>query len=56
MSGRRIEGLNRIIKGYLEYYTHVIGYLFLTTDIRPSIKPPSIAIFEKKLYYDRDTV
>ncbi|ATU08917.1 DUF4389 domain-containing protein [Methanohalophilus portucalensis] len=56
IAGRRIERLNRIIKGYLEYCTHVIGYLFLTTDIRPSIKPPSIAIFEKKLYYDRDTV
>jgi hypothetical protein len=56
IAGRRIEGLNRIIKGYLEYYTHVIGYLFLTTDVRPSIKPSSITIFEKKLYYDRDTV
>ncbi|ODV49503.1 MULTISPECIES: DUF4389 domain-containing protein [Methanohalophilus] len=54
-AGRKIERLNRYHKG-LEYYTHVIGYLFLTTDVRPSIKPPSITIFEKKLYYDRDTV
>ncbi|ABE51236.1 DUF4389 domain-containing protein [Methanococcoides burtonii] len=54
--GRRFETLNNVIKGYLEYYTHIAGYFYLTTDKRPGVLPKDISIFEKQLYYDHNMV
>ena len=54
--GRRLETLNKVIKGYLEYYTRIAGYFYLTTDKRPGVLPKDISIFEKQLYYDHNTV
>ncbi len=46
--GRRSEGLSNFIKGYLEYWVHVIGYVYWMTDDRPGIKPKPVEIYEKK--------
>ena len=46
--GRRSEGLSNFIKGYLEYYVHVIGYVYWMTDNRPGIMPEKTEIYEKK--------
>ncbi|MDR6223558.1 DUF4389 domain-containing protein [Methanococcoides alaskense] len=54
--GRRLEILNKVVKGYLEYYTQIAGYFYMTTDERPGILPKDISIFEKQLYYDHNTV
>jgi cobalamin synthase len=55
IAGRRINGIAGIINGYLQYYTRVVGYLYLTTDRRPPILPKPVAIYEKKIFYDRDS-
>ncbi|MHC1575796.1 MAG: DUF4389 domain-containing protein, partial [Methanosarcinaceae archaeon] len=54
--GHRFKCLNNVIKGYLEYCTHTASYLCLTTDKRPGILPTSIAIYEKQMYYEKDTM
>ncbi len=46
--GRRSEGLSNFIKGYLEYYVHVVGYVYWMTDDRPGIFPEKTEIYEKK--------
>jgi hypothetical protein len=46
--GRRSEGLSNFIKGYLEYYVHVIGYYFFMTDRRPGIMPKRVELYEKE--------
>jgi len=46
--GRRSEGLSNFIKGYLEYWVHVIGYVYWMTDDRPGIMPKATEIYEKK--------
>jgi len=46
--GRRSEGLSNFVKGYLEYYVHVISYIFWMTDDRPGILPQPVEIYEKK--------
>jgi hypothetical protein len=46
--GRRNEGLSNFIKGYLEYYVHVMSYVYLMTDDRPGILPTPVQIYEKK--------
>ena len=46
--GRRSEGLSNFIKGYLEYFVHVIGYVYWMTDDRPCIFPEPVEIYEKK--------
>ena len=46
--GRRSEGLSNFIKGYLEYWVHVIGYVYWMTDDRPGIMPTPVEIYEKK--------
>ncbi|MFZ2071145.1 MAG: DUF4389 domain-containing protein [Halobacteriota archaeon] len=46
--GHRSEGLSNFIKGYLEYYVHVISYVYLMTDDRPGILPEKVEIHEKK--------
>jgi len=46
--GRRSEGLSNFIKGYLEYFVHVIGYVYWMTDDRPGIMPKAVEIYEKK--------
>lgn len=46
--GRRSEGLSNFIKGYLEYYVHVIGYYYFMSDDRPGIMPKRVEIYEKK--------
>ncbi len=55
IAGRRIVGISNVISGYLRYYTHVAGYVYFTSDKRPGIMPQAISIYEKKLYYDKDT-
>ncbi|HLB70713.1 MAG: DUF4389 domain-containing protein [Candidatus Methanoperedens sp.] len=45
--GRRSEGLGNFIKGYLEYYVHVISYMYIMTDKRPGVMPAPVKIFEK---------
>ena len=47
--GRRVEGLNNIIKGFLEYNVHVISYCNFLTDKRPGILPKKTEIYEKEL-------
>jgi len=46
--GRRHEGLSNFIKGYLEYYVHVISYYYFMTDDRPGIMPTPVNLYEKK--------
>jgi hypothetical protein len=46
--GRRHEGLSNFMKGYLEYYVHVLSYYYLMTDDRPGIMPTPVNIHEKK--------
>ncbi len=46
--GRRSEGLALFIKGYLEYFVHVIGYVYWMTDKRPEIMPKKSEIYEKE--------
>ena len=46
--GRRSEGLSNFIKGYLEYYVHVMNYIYWMTDDRPGILPTPVKIYEKK--------
>ena len=47
--GRRSEGVSNLIKGYLEYYVHVLSYTSFMTDERPGILPGSVQIFEEEL-------
>ncbi len=46
--GHRNEGLSDFIKGYLEYYVHVVSYVYWMTDDRPAIFPEKVEIYEKK--------
>jgi hypothetical protein len=46
--GRRSEGLSNFIKGYLEYFVHIVGYYYFMTDERPGIMPKSVEIYEKE--------
>ncbi len=45
--GRRSEGLSNFIQGYLEYYVHVMSYVYFMTDKRPEIMPKTTKIYEK---------
>jgi hypothetical protein len=45
--GRRSEGLSNFVKGYLEYYVHVLSYYYFMTDERPGIMPRPVEIYEK---------
>lgn len=47
--GQRNEGLNDFIKGYLEYYVHLISYFSYMTDKRPGVTPKKVKIYEKSL-------
>jgi len=47
--GRRNEGLSNFAKGYLEYYVHVMNYMYFMTDKRPAIMPVPVRIFEEEL-------
>ena len=44
--GRRSQGLSDFIKGYLEYYVHILPYTSFMTDERPGIFPTSVSILE----------
>ncbi|MDD1775197.1 MAG: DUF4389 domain-containing protein [Methanobacterium sp.] len=44
--GRRSEGLNSFIRGYLEYYIHLLSYFSYMTDKRPGVTPKAVQIFE----------
>jgi len=44
--GNRNESLNDFIKGYLEYYIHLISYFSIMTDKRPGITPEKVGIYE----------
>ena len=46
--GRRSKGLSDFIKGYLEYYVHVSGYVYFMTDERPGILPVPVLIYEEE--------
>ncbi len=46
--GRRNQGLSEYIKGYLEYYVHVLSYTSWMTDTRPGIMPRPVKIFEEE--------
>lgn len=46
--GRRSEGLNNFVKGYLEYLVHVVSYVYWMTDKRPGIMPKPVKIYEKE--------
>ena len=45
--GCRIEVLSTIIRGYLEYYVHVMPYMYFMTDKRPDIMPVTVKIYEE---------
>ena len=47
--GRRVKGLNDIIKGFLEYNIHVISYWNFLTDKRPGILPKKTEVYEKEI-------
>ncbi|PKL59546.1 MAG: DUF4389 domain-containing protein [Methanomicrobiales archaeon HGW-Methanomicrobiales-4] len=47
--GRRSQGLSDFVKGYLEYYVHILPYTSFMTDERPGILPSSVRIFEEEL-------
>ena len=47
--GRRVKGLNNIIKGFLEYNVHVISYCNFLTDKRPGILPKKTELYEKEI-------
>jgi hypothetical protein len=44
--GKRSESFNDFIKGYLQYYVHLISYFSLMTDKRPGVTPIKVKIFE----------
>ena len=44
--GKRSEGLSDFIKGYLEYYVHIISYFSFMTDKRPGVTPQKNTIYE----------
>jgi amino acid permease len=44
--GRRNEDLSNFIRGYLEFYVHVLSYVYWMTDRRPGIMPRTVRIFE----------
>jgi amino acid permease len=44
--GKRSEGLSDFIKGYLEYYVHIISYFSFMTDKRPGVTPQKNSIYE----------
>ena len=44
--GRRNESLSNFVKGYLEYYVHVMSYMYFMTDKRPDIFPVPVKIYE----------
>ncbi|HVP96962.1 DUF4389 domain-containing protein [Methanoregula sp.] len=46
---RRHEGLSNFAKGYLEYLVHVMNYVYIINDRRPSILPVTVRIFEEEL-------
>lgn len=46
--GHRNEGLSNFVKGYLEYYVHVLSYTSVMTDRRPGIMPRQVKIFEEE--------
>lgn len=46
--GCRIEALSDIIRGYLEYYVHVMPYVYFMTDRRPDIMPVKVNIYEQR--------
>ena len=47
--GKRNDALNNFIKGYLEYYVHLISYFSYMTDKRPGVTPKKVKIYEKSL-------
>jgi hypothetical protein len=47
--GRRNEGLSNVAKGYLEYYVHVMNYMYFMTDRRPGILPVPVRMYEEEL-------
>jgi Domain of unknown function (DUF4389) len=47
--GRRSAGLSDYIKGYLEYYVHVLSYTSWMTDKRPGIMPKTVKIFAEEV-------
>jgi hypothetical protein len=47
--GKRVKGLNNIIKGFLEYNVRVISYCNFLTDKRPGILPKKTEIYEKEI-------
>jgi hypothetical protein len=47
--GRRSEGLSNFIKGYLEYFVHVLSYYYWMTDERPGIMPKPVEIYKRVL-------
>jgi hypothetical protein len=43
--GKRIEGLNNVVKGYIAYSIQVIKYINVLTDERPDILPADFKVF-----------
>ncbi len=44
--GKRNKELNNIVKGYTQYYIHLIGYFSYLTDERPGVTPRKVQFFE----------
>jgi hypothetical protein len=44
--GHRSRALGEFIQGYVEYYVHVMNYVYFFTDRRPMILPVAINIYE----------
>jgi hypothetical protein len=45
--GHRNRDLSEFIRGYLEYYVHVMPYVYFMTDSRPDIVPVKVRIYEE---------
>lgn len=46
--GRRSHTLSEFIRGYLEYYVHILPYTAFMTDERSGILPRTVGIFEEE--------
>jgi hypothetical protein len=45
--GHRNKTLGEFIQGYVEYYVHVLNYMYFFTDMRPNILPEPVKLFEE---------
>ena len=45
ITGKRVEGLNNVIQGYVQYTIQVVRYITLLSDERPGLTPEKIKVY-----------